>query len=76
MNHPVFRDQGAPARTVEAAITALRSPTRRAHVTGRSAWLAEASTRNPSTSSPANPRTDRGALEWGERQVWGTGKIP
>ena len=40
--------------------------TRRAHATGRSAWLAEDSTRHPPGSSPANAHADPGALECGE----------
>ena len=40
--------------------------TRRAHATGRSAWLAEDSTRHPPGSSPANAHVDPGALECGE----------
>lgn len=65
MNRPGVQGHGAPARTVGAAIAALRPPARQAHATGRSAGLAQASTRHPPSSSPANGHAGPGVLEAG-----------
>lgn len=66
MNRPGVQGHGAPARTVGAAIAALHPPARRAHATGRSAGLAQASTRHPPGSSPGE-RAHRSGCPRGRR---------